>query len=251
LPDWLPPGVRDWIVQNWSHPEHMAGREDIVGLANAPVMKRLWAELERKKRVGYVYEVNRDFMLHWIEASPEGRGRKEEVEAALTDAAICRSLAYQSLFRWLLHVAHKPGAAATEREALDKVDKLRARVAFLRAEAKDTEYLAWLPGNWSADWPEVAAGMRAKANFLESAIEAIPEAQPIIKNHRDNRQGLSAALKISTLFSDLFATPMYNFSAELATLLTEEQTTMEQVRAELPKQNPRVSFLPKRGENSQ
>src|ERR1700722_15767332 len=124
LPDWLPPVVNNWIAENWYHPEHIAGRANIIGLANAPLMKRLWAELGRKKPQGYVHEVNQAFILKFFDASPEAQAHKAEAQAALEDGELCRRVAYQFLFKWLLHVTDQPGAAATEKEAKNRIGEM-------------------------------------------------------------------------------------------------------------------------------
>ena len=242
LPAWLPPDVHNWIAENWNHPEHVAGRAVIVALANDPLMKRLWEELGRKKPQGYVHEVNRAFLLRFFTVSPGAQARKAEAEAHLDDVELCRRVAYQFLFKWLLRVAYQPGAAATVKEATARVEEMRERAAFLRREADDTEWLGRSGSKPSHDWLAVAAGMRAKADFLEEAVEIIPVLHPILTNDRPNRRGIAAAIKITGIFDALFSKPFHKLSAELATLLTGEETTMEQVRAERTKQNPYVSF---------
>ena len=240
LPSWLPPAVNYWIAENWHDPEHIAKRSIIVGLANDPLMKRLWAELARRKRQGYVHEVDQTFLLQFFNVSAEVQIRKEEARAALEDRELGRRVAYIFLFRWLLYVVDQPGAAVTAKEAKQTIDGIKQRAEFLRIESADTYRMS--KGGALADWAEIAAAMRAKADFLEGAVHVIPALQPVLSNDRSNRQGLSAAIKISQIFAALFAKPFYKFSAELATLLTCQTTTMEQVRAERPKQNPYVSF---------
>jgi hypothetical protein len=235
LPDWLPDSVRAWIIGNWDHPDHLAGRRNIDVLAHSPQMQALWAVLQRYKAHSYEYPAQRLPIEHSL-----GSASNDEDEL--------QGLGFILLFKHMLHLSLGISSAITNVEAESKSNEMRQRAEWLRQEAEDTDRLRQAAGG--IDWRVVSQGMRDKADVLAQAASAIPVYRLKLKNQRPNMGGLGAATEISHFLKALFTVPLYKQSAALASMLTGEAVTLEQLRELHRKTQVDVTFFRQKKEKS-
>lgn len=226
MAEWIPRSVGSWIEANRTHPEHVSGRDLIDRIANDVRLRALWAELDRKKRCGYVHEPNCETL------------RKSGID--LGDADDAHDLALVWLFKQILHIATTPFPVRTKGAATAQAADYRRRAEFLRTEAADT--LRLRPGAAGIDWRIVATAMVAKADILEQAATEGPTYFSTLAHARKNAVGLQAASRISAILLALFGKPFANQSATIATVLTGETVTVEQVRDLTRKSRGGVTF---------
>lgn len=235
LPGWLPVPVKGWIEANRDHPEHAANAPLIDRLAGA--FPGLWQELQRRKPDGsWVYTVHVRALGRICDLSNSDPNERQEI-------------ALVWLFKQILHIAVTPHPARTEAEAIETIEDCHRRAKWLRTEADDTERLR--PGAGGVDWRQVAAGMRAKADVLEQTAAEFRVFVAVVPKARSNLVGLQTASRISTILRELYGKEMRLQAATVATVLTDERVTEEQVRYINQRQPASVKFLTERAESSQ
>jgi hypothetical protein len=230
-PAWLPVPVRAWIDANRDHPEHVAGADLIHHLATSPHMKKLWTELTKRKPIGFVYPVVETALAKLIEPPlPD-------------DVDELHWMGLVLVFKEILRIATSLYAAKSEAQRAAQADDLRRRAGWLRTEADDTDLIPLGAGD--IDWRIVAAGMRAKADVLDQTADAIGVYRLIVANERDNLTGIGTAWRISASVRAIFGQPLYRQSAAIASMLTGESVTVEQVRDIARKYPTHVTFASK------
>ncbi len=236
FPEWLPVPVIDWIKENRDHPEHVSGADLIHQIATDPRAKTLWDELAKKHT-----KLNRYLGYYVSPAKPAALASL--FDDIPDDDEGKQDLALVFLFKQILHIAISASPAKTEADRARRSAEMRQRAAWLRSEADDTDLIP--SGARVIDWRLVASGMRAKADVLEQASNALGVYDLVVPKERENMTGIDAALRISTVIETLFGKPLYRQSAAIAELLTGETVTMEQVRDLRRKHPASVKFMRK------
>ncbi len=230
FPEWLPKPVIEWIEENRHHPEHVARADLIHQLATDPRAKTTWTELTKKQRGDFICQVRMSALEQFCEPPiPDNEDVRHGIGLIF-------------FFKQILHISISVRAAKTEAQRAAQADELRQRALWLRTEADDTDLIP--DGASGIDWRRVACGMRAKADVLEQTSDALGVYGLVVPNSRENLTGIDAALRISTTIETLFGKPLYLQSAALATMMTGETVTMEQVRDLRRKYKGSVKFLP-------
>ncbi|HVY14486.1 MAG TPA: hypothetical protein VHB27_04615 [Rhodopila sp.] len=229
LAGWLPDPVKSWIEANRNHPEHVANAQLIDRLANDSSLQSMWRELHRRKPDGsWVHTVNAQILAKICDVSENDRDE-------------CQGIALIFLFKQILHVAVTLYPARVEAEVAASTEDYLRRARALRIEAEDTARLP--PGAGGIDWNIAAASMRAKADVLEQAASEAQCFAAVVPNARKNLTGLQAASRLSTIVRTLYGEAMPHQAAAIASALTGESVTYEQVR-HLNRQQPgNVKFL--------
>ncbi|MGC9272137.1 hypothetical protein [Acidiphilium sp.] len=231
-PDWLPVPVIAWIEANRDHPEHVARADLIHQIAADPRGKVLWSELTKRKPNGFVYPVQRTAIEGFCDPPIP------------TDETERHGIGLIFVFKQLLHIAISVHAAKSEAQRAQQAEDMRRRAAWLRTEADDTDLIP--NGAGEIDWRMVAAGMRAKADVLQQAADALGVYHLVVPHERENMTGIATALRISTVTETVFGKPLYRQSAALAEMLTGEAVTIEQVRDLRRNHKVSVNFRPRR-----
>lgn len=240
FPDWFPKPIAAWIKSNRNHSDIVARQKPINGVAANLVMKRLWEELRKQHPAG-------DYV------NPAQPAAVRAAHGCLpSDLNECQGVALIFLFKELVRIVEElPHIKVwTNSESNQHVNYLRQRAAGLRVEADDTDLLATITTSY--DWPTAAAGMRAKADVLEQAAAGISGdgMRFVVPNARPNPRGLATAIRIAAVLESLFGKPFHVQAARIATALTGENTTKEQVRQAMRMQTPRVKFTSKSAKSS-
>jgi len=236
FPEWLPVPVIAWIEANRDHPEHIAGADLIHQFATDPRAQILWDELAKKHK-----KLNRYLGYYLSPAQPAALASLFDDVPADDDER--QEIALVILFKQLLHIAISVHAAKSEAQRAQQAEDMRQRAAWLRSEADDTDLIP--NGASGIDWRLVSVGMRAKADVLEQAADDLGVYRLVVPKDRANMAGIATAMRISTVIETLFGKPLYLQSAALATMLTGETVTMEQVRDIRRKHPTRVKFVRK------
>jgi hypothetical protein len=233
LPEWLPEGVRGWIIENQDHPAHVAGRETILALANSWAMHRLWRELARRKPVGWLHPLTADFVAWFCPGAEE--------------SAALRESAYALTFKEILSAIVITGPALVEREASAAIQDFQSRAAALRQEASAIERD---PSPLLANPGITAANLRTQAENLEATAELLPKFRLFVKNSRGNPHALALGFEICGKLTAMFGDPLREIAAQIATAASGETLTAETLREVNRRVSSRVTFRPRDREKS-